>query len=120
VKSATNIRNVAIILLIAAAVYALGSTGDFAVSFLVQLVSLAFLAALAWIGSRLYYEHRIDIHSLGSRRRAVLYLALGVLALALTALDRFWSSGLGTVAWLIVVGACVYALYSVYRSLKQY
>lgn len=119
-SSTTNIRNVAIIFLIAAVVYALGSTGDFAVNFVVQVVSLAFLAALAWIASRLYREHRVDLHSLGTRRRAVLYVAVGVLALALSAIDRFWSSGFGTVIWLVVIACCGYALYAVYRSSREY
>ncbi|MDE3129705.1 MAG: hypothetical protein KGL16_01000 [Acidobacteriota bacterium] len=116
----TNVRNFAVIALIAAVIYALGSTGDFALSFLVTVISLAFLAALAWIAARLYREHRIDIDGLGLRRRAIVYVALGVAALALTGTARFTSTGLGTVVWLIVLGGCAYALYAVWRSLREY
>ena len=116
----TNVRNFAVIALIAAIIYALGNTGDFALSFLVTLISLAFLAALAWIASRLYREHRVDIDALGTRRRAIVYVALGAGALALTAIDRFWASGLGTVIWLVLLGCCVYALYAVWRSMREY
>ncbi|MGH3025518.1 MAG: hypothetical protein ACRDLR_03645 [Gaiellaceae bacterium] len=116
----TNVRNVAIIFLIAAVIYALGNTGDFALGFLVTVISLAFLAALAWIASRLYREHRSEIYGLGTRRRAIAYVALGVGALALTAVDRFWNSGLGTVVWLVLLGGCVYALYAVWRSSREY
>lgn len=116
----TNARNVAVIALIAAVIYALGNTGDFALGFLVTLISLAFLAALAWIASRLYREHRVDIYALGTRRRAAVYVALGVGALALTAIDRFWQSGFGTVIWLLLLGGCVYALYAVWRSTREY
>ena len=116
----TNVRNFALIALMAAIIYALGNTGDFALSFLVTLISLAFLAALAWIASRLYQEHRLEIYGLGTRRRAIVYVALGVGALSVTAIDRFWASGFGTVIWLVLLGGCVYALYAVWRSTREY
>jgi hypothetical protein len=115
----TNLRNAVIILAIAAVVYAVPSAG-IAVSFLTQAVSLAFLAAFAWIASRLYREHRAEIYSLGTRRRAIAYIAVGVAALAFSAVDRLWASGLGTVIWLLVLGGCGYALYAVYRSTREY
>ncbi|MCL2417817.1 MAG: hypothetical protein FWD04_00875 [Conexibacteraceae bacterium] len=116
----TNVRNVAVIAALAAIVYALHNTGDFALSFLVQMISLAFLAALAWIASRLYREHRTDLDSLGTRRRAILYVALGVLALALTAVNRLTESGIGTVVWLLLIAGAIYALYAVWRSSREY
>jgi hypothetical protein len=115
-----NVRNVALIFLIAAVVYALGNTGDFALGFLETLISLAFMAALAWIASRLYREHRMEIYGLGTRHRAIVYVALGVGALALTAVDRFWSSGFGTVVWVVLLGCCIYALYAVWRVSREY
>jgi hypothetical protein len=120
VELKTNVRNIAVILVIAAIIYALGNTGDFALGFLVTLVSLAFMAALAWICSRLYREHRVELYSLGTRRRAIVYVALGVGALALTAVNRFWQSGFGTVVWLVLLGCCIYALYAVWRSSREY
>ncbi len=115
----TNIRNAIIVFVIAAIVYAIPS-GDFALAFVVQAISLGFLAALAWIAARLYREHRTEIYALGDRRRAVLYIALGMAALAITALDRLFASGIGTVIWLLVLGGCGFALYSVYRSTREY
>jgi hypothetical protein len=116
----TNVRNVALIMLIAAVIYALGHTGDFALGFLVTFISLCFMAALAWIASRLYRENRVDIYALGTRRRAIVYVALGVGALALTAVDRFWNTGFGTVVWLVLLACCVYALFAVWRSTREY
>jgi hypothetical protein len=115
----TNLRNIIIVLAIAAIVYAVPS-GDFAVSFLEQAISLAFLAALAWIASRLYREHRAELYSLGDRRRAIVYVAIGGMTLAFSAIDRLWASGLGKVAWLLIIGGCGYALYTVYRSTREY
>lgn len=116
----TNVRNALIVAAIAGAIYALGKTGDFALSTLVTAIALAFLAAIAWIASRLYREHRFDIDALGDRRRAIVYIALGVGALALTAVDQFTASGFGTVVWLVLLGCCVYALYAVWRSTREY
>ena len=116
----TNVRNVLVIAALAGVIYGLGNTGDFALSTLVTAITLAFLAAMAWIASRLYREHRIDIYGLGTRRRAIVYVALGVGALALTAVDRFTATGFGTVIWLVVLGCCIYALYAVWRSTREY
>jgi len=119
-KVKTNVLNVFVIVVLAAIVYALGDRGTFAVGFLVQLISLAFIAAIAWIGSRLYLEHRMELDSLGTQRRAILYVAIGVAVLALSAIDRLWASGLGTVVWLVLLGGAGYAIYAVYRSTRDY
>jgi hypothetical protein len=119
VKLDKNIRNVAIIVLIAAAIYAV-PRGDFALGFLTQLISLLFLGALAWIGARLYREHRMDLEALGTRNRLLLYSAAGVVALTLSATNRLWSTGLGTIAWLALLSACAYAGYTVYRAAREY
>jgi hypothetical protein len=114
-----NIRNVAIIVLIAAAIYAV-PRGDFALGFLTQLISLLFLASLAWIGFRLYREHRMELESLGDRNRFLLYAAAGVVALTLTATHRLWNTGLGTIAWLALLSGCVYVGYFVFRASREY
>ena len=116
----TNVRNAAVILLIAAVIYALGTTGDFALNFLVTFISLAFMASIAWILSRLYQEHRVELYSLGTKRRAIVYIALGVGAVALTALSRFWHTGFGAVVFLVLLGCCIYALFAVWRSSREY
>ena len=108
-KLNTNVRNVLIIVALTTVIYALGHTGDFALGFLTQLISLAFLAALAWIASRQYLEHRTELDS-----------ALGVATLAISAVHRLWASGIGTVVWLVVIAACAYVLYALYRSTQEY
>jgi hypothetical protein len=119
-KLNTNARNVLIIVVLTTVIYALGHTGDFALGFLTQVISVAFLAAFGWIASRQYLEHRTDLDSLGTHRRAALYVALGVGALTLSAANRLWASGIGTVVWLVVLAGCAYALYAVYRSTQEY
>jgi hypothetical protein len=119
-KLKTDLRNVLVIAALAAVVYALGNTGDFALGFLTELISLAFLGSLGWIASRLYREHRTDLYGLGSRRRAILYVALGVATLAISAVDRLTSSGFGTVVWLVLLGGAAYAIFAVYKSTREY
>jgi hypothetical protein len=119
VKLNSNVRNVLIIVAVTTVVYAIPS-GNSALSFIVQVVSLGFLGSSAWIANRLYREHRVDLYSLGTRRRTILYVAAGIAALTLSATDRLWNSGLGTVVWLLLVAGCAYALYSVYRSMQEY
>ena len=117
--AAKNIRNVAIILVIAAAVDAIPGGGHAAQTVL-QALYLGFLAAFAWIGSRLYRENRVAIYSLGDRHRTLLYCALGVLLLTLTATGVLWGTSLGSIAWLALLAVSVVALVEVFRSARSY
>jgi len=120
VKLNSNVRNVIIIIVLAAIVACL-SAGRTAATVVTQAISLGFLAAIVWIATRLYREHRTAVYSLGTRRRWILYTALGVAALTLTATDRLWNtSGLGAIAWIVLIAGAAYALYAVYRSTKEY
>jgi hypothetical protein len=112
------VRNAAIILAIAAVV-AFVPGGGTSASVVVVAISLAFLASLGWVMMVLYREHRTSLYSLGNRR-AALYAAGGVLAITLTATSRLTSSSLGSVAWLLLVGAAVYVLVAVFISARRY
>ena len=94
-----------------------GGTGS---SVVLQALWLAFLAALVWVATILYRERRSDLYGLAERRRAILYGALGVLTVTLTATHRLWATSSGSIAWLVLVGAAVYAggavLWSARRS----
>jgi hypothetical protein len=85
-----------------------------------QVVSLGFLAAAAWIGSRLYREHRVALYALGDRRRAILYVAVGAAIVLISASSRLMATGPGTVAWIVVLALCVYAVFAVVWSARQY
>ena len=115
----TNLRNAAIVLAIAALVAFLPGGGTGA-GVLITAVSLAFLAALGWIASLMYREHRASLYSLGDGRRTALYVAFGVLALTLTATAQLWSTGLGSVAWLVLIGAGIYVSCAVLLAARRY
>ena len=67
-----NLRNVVIVLAIAAVVVIVpgGGTGANVVS---QVVSLAFLASLVWFASVMYRQHRSTLYSLGDGPDGGLY-----------------------------------------------
>lgn len=114
-----NVRNVLIVLTIAAVV-AIAPGGGTTAGVVIQFVSLAFLASILWVASIMYREHRIALFSLGDRRRAILYGAAGVLAITLTGTHRLWSSPSGSVAWLVLVGGSVYAGVAVIWAARKY
>jgi hypothetical protein len=114
-----NVRNVLIVLAIAAVV-ALAPGGGTAGNVVIQAISLIFLASLVWVASIMYREHRTALYSLGEGRRAVLYAALGVLAITLTATARLWRTSAGSVAWLVLVGASVYAAGAIIWAARKY
>ncbi len=114
-----NVRNLLIVLAIAAFAVAFTGGGT-ALRVAIQAVSLGFLFAIAWIGSRLYREHRVTIYSLGERRRAILYIAIGVITLTYSASSRLFATGTGTVAWIALVAGSAFALYAVFRAAREY
>ena len=114
-----NVRNVLIVLVIAALVALLPGGGTGA-TLAVEAVSLGFLAALAWIASVMYRQHRTELYALGDGRRAALYAAAAVATLTLTATPRLWHTSAGSVAWLVLVGACAYTAFAVLWSARKY
>lgn len=117
--SLATARNIAIVFVIAALIVVLPGGGTGA-NVALQAASLAFLAALGWFASIMYRQHRSDLYSLGDGRRAVLYAALAVATLTLTATSRLWKTGAGSVAWLLLLGAAAYAVIAIVWSARKY
>jgi hypothetical protein len=117
--SLATARNIGIILVIAAIVVVVPGGGTGA-SVVIQAISLAFLAALGWVASLMYRQNRTTLYALGDARRAVLYAALVVATLTLTATSRLWSTSAGSVAWLVLLGGAAYAVFAVVWSARKY
>jgi hypothetical protein len=115
----TTVRNIAIVAMIAAGVAFIPGGGPGART-AIQAISLMFLATAGWFASIQYRERKSSLYGLGDRRRAVLYGALAVGALTLTARSRLWGSTVGEFVWLALVAGCVYALVALYLSARQY
>ena len=113
------VRNLLVILALAAVVMLVPGGGNASAAIL-QALLIAMLVAIAWFGVRLYREHRTDIYSLGERNRGLLYGSAGLLALTLTATDRLWSTGPGTVVWVALVALACYGVYHVFRVSREY
>lgn len=114
-----HVRNAVIVLALAAAVAFLPAAGVGA-SFLGWLLGVVFLGSLGWFLSRLYREYRATLYGLGDRNRGLLYGAVGVIALTLTATPQLWNSGIGSVAWFALLAAAGVALFLVYRDARAY
>jgi len=111
--------NLAIIVLIAAAVYAIPGGGRVASTFEAVLL-VGFGVAFAYLGARLYREHRVALHGLGDQHRAALYGALAVVVFIIMARGRMWHTSLGELVWFMLLGAVVYTLAAVYRHWRAY
>jgi hypothetical protein len=112
-------RNVAIVVLIAAAVYLLPGGGRAASTFEAVLL-VAFGVGIAYLGLRFYREQRVALHGLGDRHRALLYGALALGVVVFMARVRMWETSLGGLTWLALIGLVVYALIAVYRHYRTY
>jgi hypothetical protein len=113
-------RNVIIVLALAAVVvYAPG--GGTASQVIIQAVSIAFLASIAWFAAIMYRQHRVALYSLGDGRRAGLYAAVAIAVVTLTATSRLWNTGGGGVlVWLVLVGGAAYTVIAILWAARSY
>jgi hypothetical protein len=115
-----NLRNVAIILVIAVAVWKLPGGGT-AANTIGNIFSVLFIGGLFFLGYRVYMERRDVLMGLEERQRGLLYGALALAAFALIATRRMWDAGgLGAVIWMAMLGASAYAIYSVWLAYTSY
>lgn len=117
--SLATARNIAIILAIAALITVLPGGGTGA-TIALQALYLVFLATLGWFAALMYREHRTSLYALGERRRALLYVAVAVAVVVLTGTTRMWQTSAGQVAWLVLLGAAVYAAIAVFWTARKY
>jgi hypothetical protein len=112
--STRTLRNVAIVLVIAGVIDVIPQGGQAANTFSAVL-SLVFAGAILLMVGRAYQGGRVTIDSLGERDRPMLYAALAVAAVTLTATTRMFNTAAGEFAWFVLMAAVVYALYVVFR-----
>ncbi len=115
-----NARNVAIIMVLALGV-AVGPGGGNAAETVLTAISMAFLAAIAFFGHRMYQQSQFTISTLADSRRALLYGALGAIVLMIVGADELLNSGAGGVLlWIAVLGLSIVAIISVVREASTY
>jgi multisubunit Na+/H+ antiporter MnhB subunit len=112
-------RNVAIILVLAAAVAFVPGGGTTA-GLIGAILSTLILVSFVLLAGRFYRERRIDIEGLGDRWRALFYGAIGVAVLDMAARPRLSNTSGGTIVWIALLGASAYAVYLVWRHYREY
>ena len=119
VGRARTVRNIAIVLVIGAAVYALPGGGR-AANIVESVLYIGFGVGIGYMGLRLYRENRIALYGLGDRYRGLLYGALALGMFLIVAQKRMWQSGIGELAWFVLAGLVVYAAVAIYRYARSY
>jgi hypothetical protein len=114
-----TIRNIAIILALAAAIDFLPGGGNAAAAVLAAL-SMIFMAAIAWLLYRVYNEQQLTISSLSDARKAGLFGAVGAIALLVVAYDDFRSWEGGILLWVALMAACLGVIFLIWRSATTY
>ncbi len=112
-------RNVAIVLVLAAAVAFIPGGGTTA-ALVGGILSTLILVSLVFFAARFYRDHRVDLDTLGDRWRALLYGAIAAVVLALAARPRLSDSSGGTLVVIGLLAGAAYALYLVWRHWREY
>jgi hypothetical protein len=68
----------------------------------------------------MYRQHRLELYALGDVKRGILYAAAGVATLTLAATTRLFSTAAGEIAWFVLLGGSVYAVFAVVWSARKY
>lgn len=118
--AAKHVRNILIIMALAAAVWLLpgGRTGTDTIS---NLLTMTLFGGFCFLAYRLYMENRIMLLDLPERSRAALYASFALLAFALIATGRLWGeSGVAVLLWFAMIGVAAYGIFSIYRAQHEY
>jgi uncharacterized membrane protein len=84
------------------------------------LARIAFLLAIAFFVFLMWRERRAEIGGWPSRARVAFYGAAGIVVADLLAYSLIGASGLGAVAFLVVLPICGYAMWRVWREQRTY
>ena len=114
-----TLRNVAIILALAAVVDFLPGGGAAAATVMAAL-TLIFMAAIAWFVYRLYREQQLTLSTLTDPQKAGLFGAVGGIALLVVAYDEFSSWSGGVLLWIALIAACIGGIALIWRSATSY
>lgn len=108
-------RNVAIIMLLALLVAFLPGGGNLAAALLTAL-TMALLAGIAWMVYTVSRENQLTLATLTDSRRAVLYGAVGLITLLIAGTDKLFSTGGGTLLWIVLFAISIGAIWRVWMD----
>lgn len=114
-----NVRNVAIIMVLALGV-AFAPHGGNIVEAIFAALTMGFLAGIAWMLYTLSRQNQLTLATLSDGRRAIFYSAFGMLALLVAGTDKLFSTGGGTVLWILLLAASVAAIWRIWVEANTY
>jgi Sec-independent protein secretion pathway component TatC len=112
-------RNVAIVMALAVPVAFTPSGSNVAEAILTAL-TMGLLAGIAWMVYVLSRQNQLTLATLSDGRRGILYGAFGLIALLIAGTDLMFTSGGGTLLWLLLLAASVAAIWKVWAEANTY
>lgn len=106
-------------MLLALGVAFLPGGGNLAEAVLTAL-TMALLAGIAWMVYVLSRENQLTLATLSDGRRAVLYGAIGMILLLIAGSDKLFSSGGGTLLWILLLAASIAAIWKIWMEANTY
>ena len=94
--------------------------GGNAANTVLTALTMGFLAGIAWLIYTLGRQNQLTLATLSDGRRAVLYAALGLIALLIVGTDELLDTGGGTLAWILLMGAAIAAIWRVWLEANTY
>ncbi len=114
-----TLRDVTIIMLLTFAVAFVPAGGNAAEAVMTAL-TMGFLAGIAWMLFVVSRQSQLTLATLSDGRRAILYAALGLIALLIAASGKLFASGGGTLAWILLFGASIGAIWRIWLEANSY
>ena len=109
-----------VIMLVALVLVVLPGGGN-ALDVVLTALSIAFLAAIAYVVYRAYHQYRMDIDSLDPNLRLALFGSIGLAILTFVATDRLFNEGgIGILVWFALLALCSYGLYWTWTRYRRY
>jgi threonine/homoserine efflux transporter RhtA len=112
-------RNVAIIMVLALGLAFLPGGGN-AVDTITTAIGMAFLAGITWSIYILSKQNQLTLATLSDGRRAIFYGAFGMLALLVAGYHKLWSTGPGTLLWVVLLAGSVVAIWRIWTEANTY
>jgi hypothetical protein len=109
-----------VVMLVALVIVVLPGGGN-VLDVLLTLLSIIFLAAIAFLGYRLFRQYRFDIETLEPNVRLTMYGSIGLAILTFVATNRLFNAGgLGVLLWFALLALCSYGLYWTWTRYRSY
>src|ERR1700733_9779921 len=83
-------------------------------------ITMGFLAGITWMLYTLSRQNQLTLATLTDGRRAIFYGAFGMIALLIAGQDKLFSSGAGTLLWILLLGVSVVAIWRIWTEANTY